>query len=510
MFLPLIVWAVIFISAYTQSPLFTSNQNQYFLHGIAASGFGFLYQDWLVNTFDPTPVFSAFVQVVARSLPTWFFYLVAGFLIGLYFWLLVKIVSETINHSLSTTEQALFFSILVVVHSAAWRFALSRLLGANWSYVLEDGLADQRLLGPVLQPSMFGVLLLLSIWLFLKNRPYLAVIASGAAATIHPTYLLSAAALTLAYLLTMLLEPASPGQHYRPARDRLRNLLGVGLTAFLAVLPIVAYTYLTFGSAPAETAAEARHILVNYRIPHHVQPEIWFDATALVKLAILLAAIWLARKTRLFLVLLVPAILALALSLLYVLTRSNFLGLLFPWRVSTFLVPISSALLIHWLVQTLSRSPRWQSTRFQLSLRVLAYTITALAMLVGLTRLVLDFQRQANAPEQPLVSYVRNHLAPGQVVLTPIKLQEFRLATGSPVFVDFKSIPYRDLDVLEWYRRVRLADEFYKMPTCSGLLTLLQTEDLTHAVLPAGMLEDGCHFLTLEFRTPAYRYYSWH
>ncbi len=507
MFLPFILWALVFILAYTQSPLFTSNQNQYFLHGIAAAGEGALSQDWLANTFDPTPVFSGFVQVVTRFLHPWFFYLSAACLIGLYFWLLVRIVSDLRTQQRSKTEQVLFLGILVLIHSAAWRFAISRILGANWSYVLEDGLADQRLLGPVLQPSMFGVFLLLSIWLFLINHPYLAVVASGAAATVHPTYLLSAAALTLAYLIALFLDPVPAGQN-QLSRRRLGRLVLVGLAAFLVVLPILAYAYLTFGSTPAETTAEARRILIDFRIPHHVQPEVWFDETALIKLAILSTAVWISRKTRLFIILLVPALVGLVLSLLYVATRNDFLGLLFPWRLSTFLVPISTAILLDWLIQGFLRF-RWvQSRRFQRSLQVLAYTVVTLALLVGMTRQVMDFQRQHSAPGQPLFTFVTNHLQGSQVVLTPIKLQEFRLATGSPVFVDFKSIPYRDLDVLEWYRRIRLADDFYRKPACATLSDLLKTETLTHVVITAGELERGCNFLTLEFKSPDYVYYS--
>jgi hypothetical protein len=36
-----------------------------------------------------------------------------------------------------------------------------------------------------------------------------------------------------------------------------------------------------------------------------------------------------------------------------------------------------------------------------------------------------------------------------QRVISP-DLQSFRLATGVPIFVDFKSIPYKDGEVLQW------------------------------------------------------------
>jgi hypothetical protein len=50
-------WTILFGLAYTQAPLYYSNQNQYFLHGISQAGVGGLERDWLSNTADPTPVF---------------------------------------------------------------------------------------------------------------------------------------------------------------------------------------------------------------------------------------------------------------------------------------------------------------------------------------------------------------------------------------------------------------------------------------------------------------------
>src|SRR5205823_14298714 len=45
--------AVAFAAAYGQAPLYYSNQNQYFLHGLAAAGEGYLSEDWLARTLDP-------------------------------------------------------------------------------------------------------------------------------------------------------------------------------------------------------------------------------------------------------------------------------------------------------------------------------------------------------------------------------------------------------------------------------------------------------------------------
>ena len=63
--------ALAFALAHTQSPLFYSNQNQYLLHGLATGGHGHLSHDWLANTRDPTPVFSALVAAGYRNLGLW-------------------------------------------------------------------------------------------------------------------------------------------------------------------------------------------------------------------------------------------------------------------------------------------------------------------------------------------------------------------------------------------------------------------------------------------------------
>jgi len=76
-----VFWSILFTLAYAQSPLFSSNQNQYFLHGLANAGFGQLSEDWLANTLDPTPVFSKLIEISWRALP-WqpIFYIYFGIL----------------------------------------------------------------------------------------------------------------------------------------------------------------------------------------------------------------------------------------------------------------------------------------------------------------------------------------------------------------------------------------------------------------------------------------------
>lgn len=486
---------LLFAVSYAQSPLYTSNQNQYFLHGLAHAGRGFLDQDWLANTPDPTPVFSLLVSLFYRLFHLEaLFYVLYALLMGIYLCSVIGIIASLYPIRRSPAHYLAFLALFIAIHSAGLRFALSRVLGPNWTYVLEDGVADQRLLGPVFQPSAFGVLLMLSIYLFLKGRPYLAVAAAGLAATFHPTYLLSAALLTAAYCLVILFQERGS------LARRLAKPVGVGLAALAVVAPILIYVYTTFGSTPPETTARAQEILVHFRIPHHALIGWWFDATAVFKIILVCAALFLVRRTRLFPVMLLASLVAAGLTLLQALLQSNTLALIFPWRISTVLVPLSSGILLAWGVSgLLDRRPQ-HAARYSRAIAVAGQGIILLAVVTGGARFVLDLQRQAAYPERPMLAYLAGHKTRGEVYLTPVKMQDFRLVTGAPVYVEFKSIPYQDSDVLEWRRRIQLADSFYKTGDCQVLAGLAAHEGVTHVVLPQAQFGLDCNL-----QPPVYR-----
>jgi hypothetical protein len=291
--------------------------------------------------------------------------------------------------------------LVFLVHSAALRFAFSRVLGENWTYVLEDGFADQRLLGPVLQPSAFGVFLIFSVFLFLKGKPFLAVLFAALAATIHPTYLLSAAALTLTYMVISYCED-----------HNLRKSFILGAIAILAVGPILIYVYSSFANTPPIPSAKAQEILVNFRIPFHAVVARWFDWTAVVKILIVIWAAWLSRRTRLFLILIIPSGIALLLTIIQVLSQNNTLALLFPWRISTFILPLSLTVLVAIGVSRLFERFPNLNTKSEKWVLLVSYLIIGLTTMIGITRLTLDFQRQAAAPDRAMMAFVAAHHSP--------------------------------------------------------------------------------------------------
>src|SRR5690606_14485235 len=81
--------------------------------------------------------------------------------------------------------------------------------------------------------------------------------------------------------------------------------------------------------------------------------------------------------------------------------------------------------------------------------------------------------------------------------LTPdsFDFQRFRIVTGAPVVVDWKSHPYRDTEVLEWWSRIEAVRAFYGNggpEDCAIILGMAARYGVTHIVVRANATESGC------------------
>jgi hypothetical protein len=482
-----LAWGMLFGLAYAQSPLYTSNQNQYFLHGLAQAGVGHLTEDWLAGTADPTPLFSGLVALTARFLHPIVFYLYFLLLAAVYYHSLRRIAARLFTLEPSLIAGGVFAALLFVAHSTALRFALGRGVGGIWEYAFDGGVAGQRLLGDVLQPSAFGVFLLLSVQQHLEGRTRRALLAAALAATVHPTYLLVAGILTAAYALDAARE-----------KRRLGAALQTGGLALLLVLPILIYVGWNF--LPA--SAEAQRILVSFRLPAHTVPAEWFDAAAIAKLVWIGLALYLARSTRLAGVMAVSLGIGVGLTLLQVGLNSDALALAFPWRVSTILVPLATAVLA-------GAAAGWIATRLRgRALRVLVGLAIGFSVVSGTAATGLQELQRRGAPERGVLEFVKTTKTPGQVYLIPPRLQDFRLVTGAPIVADFKSIPYRGDEVLDWYERNRLLGFFYRDQIseidCGLLDEFVKGYGATHVVLEPDQRGLNCPGLQLIFDNGEY------
>jgi hypothetical protein len=280
------------------------------------------------------------------------------------------------------------------------------------------------------------------------------------------------------------------------------------LAVAASAVPAAAYTLFTFGSPNPNTFAEAQRILAEVRIPHHAVIDRWFAAPDAVQLVWAAVGLALLRRSPLFLVLLFAAAAGVVLSLVQYETGDHTLALLFPWRISAVLVPVATAAILANVAALLPASRVVEIASGVVVLALAAGGVWVMGTGVGY---------RTNEAERGLLEYVRTHAGPDDVYLLPVSfpavgtgrgtasttftppprpkpganlipvdLQQFRLSTGTPIYVDFKSVPYRDTEVLEWQARMRQCEAWYAGDwTTPGRAQDLRAAGVTHIVAPA-------------------------
>jgi hypothetical protein len=510
--------AVLFAVAYTQPPLYYSNQNQYFLHGLALAGYGDLRRDWLANTADPTPAFTTGVEMAYRQFGEWPFHVTFFLLLMVYFLSLWAIAMALPFRPTSPAGRAALAAGLIVSHAAIVRVISVQLFGVDYPWYLQAGIANQYLLGAGLQPSVFGVLLLTALAAFAHGRAALAGLLAAAACLMHSTYLLPAGLLVAGMLLQLV------------RAGRVRAAVVTAVVALAGVMPVIVYNLATFAPADPGRFAEAQAAIAWVRIPHHTMASRWFDPIAALQILWAIAGWLLFRRTVLFVPIGVAAGLALLLSLVEFATGNATLALLFPWRVSAVFVPLATAAASAWLAQAVARRSSEQVVGALSRALIIAAVGGALIVYAG----KLGYQETAAEAElQAAVAGLRHagdvYLLPADypgppktkgsaaATFVPVKpsdrpaifeLQRFRLGTGAAAYIDFKSIPYRDDEVLEWQRRMNNAVRWYAEADwdAAGVIDEITAEGVTHVVVPAGV-EVHSRRLELLYDSAAYRVY---
>ncbi len=516
-FLEAILLAAAFALATTQSPLYYSNQNQYLLHGLARGGWGQLQNDWLAQTRDPTPVFTALVSITYRKLGEDAFQVLYFLLMMVYFLSVRSLVNRLPQCPNTRAFRLAFAAGFLATHAALLRVASVRLTGVDYPWNLQAGVAGQYLLGPGLQPSVFGILLMTALAAFVGGRPTLAALLAASTCAFHSTYLLPASLLILGFIVETLRTNPQGG----PPAFRM-------LLATCAIfLPVCVYILYTFGPTNPNLFEEAQQILAEVRIPHHCDIARWFDWVAGLQLVWAALGLVLLRRTPLFVVLLVAASGGVVFTLAQYFSANPTLALLFPWRISALLVPVATAVIVMKLV---ALSPASRGLEWAASAIVLAVAGA------GAWIMVERVGYRSGDEEQALYDFVRTHAKPGDVYLLPIRippvgrgrgamsasftapprsgsnlipvdLQRFRLHTGMPIYVDFKSVPYADVEVLTWLQRVQQCEEWY-----GGNWSRVTVEDelkragITCVVTPASR-PLAAPYLELTHSDPAYLVY---
>ncbi len=486
-----VLLAFAFAVAHTLSPLFYSNQNQYLLHGAALAGDGHLAHDWLANTRDPTPLFSLLVAVAYQVHP-WLLQPAYFSLLMSYFLAVRWLVAAVPGFPNTRVARISFASLFTLTHAAILRWASVEVAGVDYPWYLQAGVAAQYLLGPGIQPSAFGALLVFAAAAFAHGRPVLACALAAGTCWFHSTYLLPAGLLVCGFVIAL----SQDGQ----------TRVGVfsGKISLGIVVPVVVYTLWRFSPFDRHSD-EALHLLANVRIPHHCLPSRWFDVVAAVQLAWIVLGLCFVWRTTFGRALVIAALGGSLLTGLQLVVRSDSLALAFPWRISVLLVPLATAIIT---AKLLAYAPPPKCAE-----RVAGAVLLALvAGGVVVTACGLGYH---TVDERELYAHIRATAEPDHVYLIPtdfpkvgsgrgavsntfkpaprakegtnqipVDLQRFRLATGARLYVDFKSVPYGAAEVKEWHRRMEFAVRFNAGLGHGSDYGWLKAEGVTHVVAP--------------------------
>jgi hypothetical protein len=470
--LGLLLLGVAAYAALPAMPLYFDNQNTKFLYGLAKAGVGRLADDWEVRQGSELPIFDALVYLTYHFVGPWGFYAWQFVFVAIY-----AAGAYGFARVVGLTKPELFGP------NGRWFLPI---FGALWIGLMSnratlkafEGFAVQYINGMVFETQSVGVLTFVGLLLFRLRQTGWGVVLMVAAAWVHPAYAIPGLMLLLGMTV---------------ARWRC------GATVSLPPLAIAAGVVGCLGAAgfaysllqPSDPAiqAEAIRIITEIRIPYHALPKDWLDdSDTYLKLAAVLLAIWLARRDPLAWVMgVVLACIAVLTAWVYF-AHDLELALASPWRASAIIVPVANTILLGRLIQA---AAGWSEDVPWRRAAVLGVAAAAIVVGIGLGqrgRLMLMEERQHPA----YFAWVRDNARDGDLFLTPVNHGDFRLATGQPQYISWKTHPYRGESVLEWYRRLKSAGAATgRQPGCETL-DAFAAHGVTHLVRDASFPPPDC------------------
>ena len=450
-----------------------SNQNHRFVHGFAHAGFGYLRDDWLANTADPTPLFSLLVQATCRWGVPALFYVWYVAIMYVYVHSLSRIARTFLGPNWPQLQFLLFSALFILLHSLWLDEPGSAVTGQQRRQFLSRGGRPAR-------------------------RPRTDVPAQCRGRVSDP--LGGSLPCREALRSRVRILPGSDAAFDLPAEcGGLDPCLSVSalvlerrhrVAATVALLfaadgaPVVIYNAVTFGPSSAETFAAANAIMAHWRFPHHTELMRWLNVSAGLKLMLIILAIAWTGDRPLGHILAVSLVASLALTLLQDALDSDALALLFPWRTSVWLVPLATSLLLARGVELLFRASVWA--------RPLARrAVTAAAVIVLADECCVwgpadgSVARDACEGGRRLRVRAQRSSKGDKCGSSPSTWNTFRLRTGAPILVDYKSHPYKDVEVLEWKRRMDAAMACYADLEANGHTAIEELRNrygITHVV----------------------------
>ena len=317
------------------------------------------------------------------------------------------------------------------------------------------------------------MILVISVLLFARRWPVSSAICAALAVALHPSIAFGTLILVTAACIRLVVE------------RQWRELFILGGVFTLLVLPPVAYTVIQFMPTTSDLADSASHILAREKIPFHAIPMQWLTILDIFKLFMIAIAAYACRKQngRLSSVIFISLILGIVATVIFAFLDDDRLLLLFPWRVSAVLAPIALILIVSAVLNGLPHAWIYNHQKlFFIPIIFLASSVQFMKIYHDYpgfmpaywieTRFrsgVYNMKVQDRLERMEVINWAKSQ-DPTDLYLVPLDFEQFRIKSGRPIFVDWKSHPFKDIEVIEWKRRIEVAEQaFERLRECKKI-----------------------------------------
>ncbi len=456
--------SLIFILTVQQFEIYKGNA-AHLIHAIKDFNSNRLNEDWIANQQNHLPLFTYFNFILIKFFSKNVIYFVHSLLLGtcpLFLFLISKHLYPQLNNK---SLCIIWFSLFIFIFHENSFFS---------------GVAGQSVIDAGYQPASFGVLFFIGIYLFLIKKDLLCIFFICLAATFHPTYVVHSGFLVLGILIYNLL---------------LKNYLSffkVIIIYSILILPITIFIVVNFLTIDENFVILGQEILLK-RIPHHANIHQWLTYKDTFFLLAYFISLYIVRNNnRFFIFFFVFGICSIFLSATQFFIDNNSLALIFPWRTSVFISPISSIVILSFFLNKINLS----KTKLQTTSYLLIILISTSFYIKShyIKNLNQNFKKDIN-----LVNKIKRNFNSIERLLIPVDLDFIRMNSGLPIFIDWKHHAFRYDQLIEWQLRIDLANKFYNSKIIDKQLVNLkkiqEIENISHILIKKDKLNINCNDL---------------
>ena len=459
-----LILSILFAITIQQLPFFKGN-SLHLLHAIKDFDSNKLQEDWVANQTNHLPVFTYLNNIILQVFPVNILHAIHFILLvicSLSIFLICKNEFQNLN---KISLSLIWYSVFILIYHEHSFFG---------------GLAGQDLINEGYQPASFGVLFYCGIYLYLTKRYFYAVLLICLSASFHPSYVIHSGFLLFGFFI------------YFFSIKEFKLLFKVLLAYIILILPITIYIILNFLIIDKDLSSAGQLILLE-RIPHHALISNWFSYKDIISILIYLLSLFLVRKNKKFFIpLFVFGFLSILLSSIQFLTQNQSLALAFPWRASVFLIPLSSMIIVSFLINKLL-SKKINLNIFGVFLFLIIFSF------FFVKNHFLKNDNQYFYSKLELTKEISKHYNLIQRILIPVDLAHIRMNTGLPIFIDWKHHAFKYNELIIWKKRVNLANQFYETSDFDKQKIILddinQIENISHILIDKNELKKNCNNL---------------